>query len=74
MVAGYPGCSPGQTSVALAEMLQQQGVASERQTAYDNVAQALEGLAPQLSAGDRVVIAGSFFTVSGALAALELEG
>ena len=64
----------GQTSAALAEMLQQQGVASDRQTAYDNVAQALEGLAPQLSAGDRVVIAGSFFTVSGALAALELEG
>ena len=64
----------GQTSAALADKLQQQGIASSRQTAYDTVAQALESLVPQLSAGDRVVIAGSFFTVSGALAALELEG
>ncbi len=64
----------GQTSAALAGMLQQQGVANDMQTTYDTVAQALESLATKLSAGDRVVIAGSFFTVSGALAALELEG
>ncbi len=42
--------------------------------AYSDVASALVAVRQQLSAGDRLLIAGSFFTVSEALAQLELPG
>ncbi len=42
--------------------------------AYPDVISALSALRHKLKAGDRVLIAGSFFTVSEALAALELQG
>nr|WP_067295159.1 bifunctional tetrahydrofolate synthase/dihydrofolate synthase [Marinobacterium profundum] len=41
---------------------------------YSDVAEALAGVRAQVAAGDRVLIAGSFFTVSEALAKLELQG
>lgn len=49
---------------------------SERASAgcFETVAEALSAARASMSAGDRLVVAGSFFTVSDALTALKLEG
>ncbi|WP_432694918.1 bifunctional tetrahydrofolate synthase/dihydrofolate synthase [Marinobacterium sp. YM272] len=60
------------TSSQLRELLPPQtGTAAH---CFDNVADALSAARAAMVAGDRLVVAGSFFTVSDALAALKLEG
>lgn len=64
----------GQTAAELARKLQRQGVAVDRQTTYDSVHEALVAVQAGLHENDRVVIAGSFFTVSAALTELKMDG
>lgn len=62
----------GQSAEQLALLLKQQAIAVDSQTTCDTVQAALNGLQSQLQPDDRVVIAGSFFTVSDALTALDM--
>ncbi len=64
----------GQTSEQLQQKLAIQGVAVESTAAYDSVQEALAGLEGLLQKGDRVIVAGSFFTVAGALTAMNMDG
>ncbi|TCK09435.1 dihydrofolate synthase/folylpolyglutamate synthase [Marinobacterium mangrovicola] len=59
-----------------ASSVQLQALLPEGQSSacYDDVAAALEAAQKRMHPGDRLVVAGSFFTVSDALAALKLEG
>nr|WP_320135188.1 bifunctional tetrahydrofolate synthase/dihydrofolate synthase [uncultured Amphritea sp.] len=63
----------GQKAAALREKLAKLGVINTVQT-YASVAEALESVAHDATPDDRVIIAGSFFTVSDALMALNMEG
>lgn len=64
----------GQTSEQLQQKLAEQGVAVDSCTAYGTVQEALTGLQEILQEGDRVIVAGSFFTVAGALTAMNMDG
>ncbi len=64
----------GQKSEVLSDKLNQLGVAVTLRTAYDTVAEALDSVKSEASPDDRVIIAGSFFTVSDALTALNMDG
>lgn len=64
----------GQSAQVLSEKLTSLGVAVTLQTACDTVADALETVQKEASRGDRVIVAGSFFTVSDALIALNMDG
>lgn len=64
----------GQTSEQLQQKLVSQGVSVESAVAYGSVQEALDGLNGLLQDGDRVIIAGSFFTVAGALTAMNMDG
>lgn len=64
----------GQSAEQLALLLKQQAIAVDSQTTCDTVQEALTGLQSQLQQDDRVIIAGSFFTVSDALTALDMDG
>ena len=64
----------GQSAQVLSEKLTALGVAVTRQAAYDTVAAALHGVASDAAPGDRVIVAGSFLTVSDALIALNMDG
>ncbi|MBQ0784880.1 MAG: bifunctional tetrahydrofolate synthase/dihydrofolate synthase [Amphritea sp.] len=63
----------GQSALALSENLNQQGVNVTPQSAYDTVQVALKAVEADVKPGDRVIIAGSFFTVSAALTALNMD-
>jgi dihydrofolate synthase/folylpolyglutamate synthase len=63
----------GQSAMALSEKLNQQGVKVTPQSAYDTVQVALKAVEADVKPGDRVIIAGSFFTVSAALTALNMD-
>lgn len=69
--ASLPGAR-GTEGAALAEIARRE--ASVIGEAHDSVAQALAHARASMQKGDRVVVAGSFFTVSEALDALELRG
>ncbi|MFC6673492.1 bifunctional tetrahydrofolate synthase/dihydrofolate synthase [Marinobacterium aestuariivivens] len=71
-LAGLAGAR-GQSSDRLAETLDRVDDSASR-ALYPDVASALQGLRGELTADDQVLIAGSFFTVSEALAQLKLEG
>ncbi|WP_428035111.1 bifunctional tetrahydrofolate synthase/dihydrofolate synthase [Amphritea sp.] len=64
----------GQSAQVLAEKLTNLGVAVTLQTACDTVADALNMVKREVGRFDRVIIAGSFFTVSDALIALNMDG
>jgi dihydrofolate synthase/folylpolyglutamate synthase len=64
----------GQSAQVLSDKLTALGVAVTLQATYDTVADALEGVRGEVAAADRVVIAGSFLTVSDALVALNMDG
>ncbi|MDO6564210.1 bifunctional tetrahydrofolate synthase/dihydrofolate synthase [Amphritea sp. 1_MG-2023] len=64
----------GQTAAALVEKLTRLGIADSQQAAYTTVAEALTAVADEIEEGDRVIIAGSFFTVSEALLVLNMDG
>ena len=64
----------GQSAQVLSEKLTALGVAVTRLAAYDTVAAAVQGVANEAAPGDRVVVAGSFLTVSDALIALNMGG
>lgn len=64
----------GQSAAQLAEKSQQQNIPVDSQTTYDTVQEAISDLQTQLQPDDRVIIAGSFFTVSDALIALNMDG
>lgn len=64
----------GQKAQALADKLIQLGAADSCLSTYNNVAEALAWVACDANQDDRVIIAGSFFTVSDALVALNMEG
>lgn len=63
----------GQSSMALREKLNQLGVNVTPQSAYDTVRVALEAVEADVKPDDRVIIAGSFFTVSAALTTLNMD-
>ncbi|NVK44562.1 MAG: bifunctional tetrahydrofolate synthase/dihydrofolate synthase [Oceanospirillaceae bacterium] len=71
-LAGLEG-PRAQSGERLAQVLEQQ-VPGASSSVHDDVASALLALRRELEPGDRVLIAGSFFTVSAALAELELTG
>ncbi|RTE67597.1 bifunctional tetrahydrofolate synthase/dihydrofolate synthase [Amphritea opalescens] len=61
----------GQTAAALREKLEALGVTQAVHT-YDSVKEALDAVAHDAKSDDRVMVAGSFFTVSDALVALNV--
>lgn len=63
----------GQSSDQLVEKLNGLGVAVDSQAAYGTVQEALAAVKTSLLPGDRVIVAGSFFTVSDALTALNMD-
>ena len=63
----------GQTAEALGKKLKQQGVAVTPESAYDTVRTALNTVKAEAKPDDRVVVAGSFFTVAEALTALNMD-
>jgi dihydrofolate synthase/folylpolyglutamate synthase len=62
----------GQSAAALALRMAELDPQAQCLT-YSDVAEALAAVRQQVAVGDRVLIAGSFFTVSEALAQLELQ-
>lgn len=64
----------GQSAQVLADKLTALGVAVTLQSTCDTVADALEGVKRGVTAADRVIVAGSFLTVSDALIALNMDG
>ncbi|MEH6578197.1 MAG: bifunctional tetrahydrofolate synthase/dihydrofolate synthase [Amphritea sp.] len=63
----------GEQAVELADKLQRQGVAVDQQTTYDSVRDALLATKGQVSQGDRIIVAGSFYTVGNALTAMNMD-
>jgi dihydrofolate synthase/folylpolyglutamate synthase len=63
----------GQTAEALGKKLKQQGVAVTPVSAYDTVRIALNTVKADANPDDRVVVAGSFFTVAEALTVLNMD-
>lgn len=64
----------GQSAQVLSEKLTSLGVVVTLQTACDTVADALKAVKAEVGSADRVIVAGSFFTVSDALIALNMDG
>lgn len=64
----------GQAAAVLADKLTQRGISETDLKSYNSVAEALSVIKRETSEVDRVIIAGSFFTVSDALVALNLGG
>ncbi len=63
----------GQTAEALGKKLKQQGVVVTPESAYDTVRIALNTVKAEAKPDDRVVVAGSFFTVAEALTTLNMD-
>ncbi len=64
----------GQSAQVLSEKLMNLGVDVALLTACDTVADALDAVRDEVSSADRVIVAGSFVTVSDALMALNMDG
>ena len=63
----------GQSPMVLLDKLNHQGVNVTPESAYDTVRVALEAVEAEVKPDDRVIIAGSFFTVSEALTTLNMD-